>query len=140
MVCPLLTHPKRTKSKLDRISAHQQNRQRKIRGGVMVPLGMSSREIKTSGYGHPMVRLRSSSRVGSAHAKQHESGIMALYLDPETIALLRETLDDAWACLPPQQQAAMQKSTLAVRILKSAAQGERDRKRLRDAALMDLAA
>jgi hypothetical protein len=65
---------------------------------------------------------------------------MALYLDPETIALLRETLDDAWACLPPQQQATMQKSTLAVRILKSAAQGERDRKRLRDAAMMDLTA
>jgi hypothetical protein len=65
---------------------------------------------------------------------------MALYLDPETIALLRETLEDAWACLPPQRQATMQKSTLAVRILKSAAQGERDRKRLRDAALMDLAA
>jgi hypothetical protein len=34
----------------------------------------------------------------------------------------------------------MQKTTLAVRILKSAAQGERDRKRLRDAALIDLAA
>ena len=34
----------------------------------------------------------------------------------------------------------MQKSTLAVRILKSAARGERDRNRLRDAALIDLAA
>ena len=65
---------------------------------------------------------------------------MALYLDPETVALLRETLDDAWACLPSEQQATMQKSTLAVRILKSAAQGERDRNRLRDAALIDLAA
>lgn len=72
--------------------------------------------------------------------KQHESVIMALYLDPETVALLRETLDDAWACLPPEQQATMQKSTLAVRILKSAARGERDRNRLRDAALIDLAA
>jgi hypothetical protein len=65
---------------------------------------------------------------------------MALYLDSETITLLREALDDAWACLPPEQRARMQKTTLAVRILKSAAQGERDRKRLRDAALMDLAA
>ena len=65
---------------------------------------------------------------------------MALYLDPETIALLRETLDDAWARLAPEQQATMQKSALAVRILKFAAHGERDRKRLRDAALMDLAA
>jgi hypothetical protein len=34
----------------------------------------------------------------------------------------------------------MQKTALAERILKSAAQGERDRDRLRDAALMDLSA
>jgi hypothetical protein len=34
----------------------------------------------------------------------------------------------------------MQKTALAERILKSAARGERDRDRLRDAALMDLAA
>jgi hypothetical protein len=60
--------------------------------------------------------------------------------DPETVALLRETLDDAWASLRPEQQATMQKTALAERILKSAAHGERDRKRLRDAALMDLAA
>ena len=65
---------------------------------------------------------------------------MELYLDPETVALLRETLDDAWACLPPEQQATMQKGKLAARILKSAAQGERDCNRLLDAALMDLAA
>ena len=65
---------------------------------------------------------------------------MALYLDPETVALLREALDDAWACLPPEQQATKQKSALAVRILKSAARGERNRNRLRDAALVDLAA
>jgi len=65
---------------------------------------------------------------------------MELYLDPETVALLRETLDDAWACLPPEQQATMQKSKLAARILKSAAHGERDCNRLRDAALMDPAA
>jgi hypothetical protein len=60
--------------------------------------------------------------------------------DPETVALLREILDDAWACLAPEQQATMQKTALAERILKSAAQGERDRERLRDAALMDLVA
>jgi hypothetical protein len=59
--------------------------------------------------------------------------------DPETVTLLRETLDDAWAGLPPALQATMQKTALAERILKSAARGERDRKRLRDAAL-DLAA
>jgi len=49
-------------------------------------------------------------------------------------------LDSTWACLPPEQQATMQKGKLAARILKSAAQGERDCNRLRDAALMDLAA
>ncbi len=63
-----------------------------------------------------------------------------VHFDPETIAILKETLDDAWACLRPEQQATMQKTALAVRILKSAAQGERDRNRLRDAALIDLAA
>ena len=63
----------------------------------------------------------------------------AVYFDPETVALLRETLDDAWACLSPDLQATMQETALAERILKSAARGERDRKRLRAAAL-DLAA
>ena len=65
---------------------------------------------------------------------------ITLYLDPETVALLREALDDAWACLRSEQQATIQKSKMAISILKSAAQGERDRNRLRDAALMDLAA
>jgi hypothetical protein len=58
-----------------------------------------------------------------------------VYFDPETVALLRETLDDAWACLSPELQATMQKTALAERILKSAARGERDRKRLCAAAL-----
>jgi hypothetical protein len=49
-------------------------------------------------------------------------------------------LDDAWASLPPERQATMLKTTLAERMLKSAAQGERDRGRLLDAALTDLAA
>jgi len=62
-----------------------------------------------------------------------------VHFDPETVTLLRETLENAWACLPPELQATMQKTALAERILKSAARGERDRKRLRDAAL-DLAA
>lgn len=62
------------------------------------------------------------------------------YFDPETISLLKTALDDAWASLPPQQQARMLKTTLAERILKSAARGERDRGRLLDAALTDLAA
>ena len=48
----------------------------------------------------------------------------AVYFDPETVTLLRETLDDAWACLSPELQATMQKTALAERILKSAARGE----------------
>jgi hypothetical protein len=68
------------------------------------------------------------------------AGKAPMSFDPETVALLRETLEDAWASLRPEQQATMQKTMLAERILKSAAQGERDRQRLRDAALMDLAA
>ena len=66
-------------------------------------------------------------------------GREAMYFDPETVTLLRETLDAAWSCLSPELRATMQKTALAERILKSAARGERDRKRLRAAAL-DLAA
>lgn len=62
------------------------------------------------------------------------------YFDLETIALLRETLEDAWSSLRPEQRAATVKTTLAERILKSAAQGERDRDRLLDAALMEFSA
>lgn len=58
-----------------------------------------------------------------------------VYFDPETVAILRDTLDDAWGCLRPEQRAMTQKSALAERMLKSAARGERDRDRLRDAAL-----
>ena len=106
----------------------------------MMPFAMSSDEIKRQAIVTQQSACSHLHALGCAHAKQHESATMALYLDPETVALLSETLDDAWACLPPEQQATMQKSTLAVRILKSAAQGERDRNRLRDAALIDLAA
>jgi hypothetical protein len=60
--------------------------------------------------------------------------------DPETLIILRETLDGAWASLRPEQRTKMQKSMLAERILKCAAQGERRRRRLLDAALQDLAA
>ncbi len=58
----------------------------------------------------------------------------------KTVALLREVLDDGWTCLRPEQRASMDRSLLAERILKIAAQGGRDRKRLLDAALMDVAA
>ncbi|MGB6996049.1 MAG: hypothetical protein WBD96_00620 [Pseudolabrys sp.] len=56
-------------------------------------------------------------------------------LDPETIMALKEVLDDAWARLRPEQQANMLKTTLAERIFRYAALGERDRERLLDAAL-----
>jgi hypothetical protein len=61
-----------------------------------------------------------------------------VYFDLETVAFLREILDDAWACLPSKQKATLAKSTIADRILTSAAQGERDRGRLIDAALSNL--
>jgi hypothetical protein len=54
-----------------------------------------------------------------------------MYFDPYTVALLRTTLDRAWASLPPSQQAIMSRSILAERILKAAAQGDRDPDRLR---------
>jgi len=63
-----------------------------------------------------------------------------VYFDIDTVLLLRETLDDAWVCLRPEQRATMSKTLLAERILKSAAAGERDPERLRDAALTAVAA
>ena len=59
--------------------------------------------------------------------------------DLDTVALMRETLDEAWARLRPQERAVTPKSSLAVRILETAAQGERDPQRLLDAALSELA-
>jgi hypothetical protein len=62
------------------------------------------------------------------------------HFDAQTIALLRAALDEAWDRLAPKLQATMLKTTLAERILQSAAEGERNRERLREAALRDLAA
>ncbi len=59
----------------------------------------------------------------------------AANFDPETVSLLRATLDDAWASLRPEQQAVTSQTVLAESILKSAAKGERNRDRLRAAAL-----
>ena len=58
------------------------------------------------------------------------------YFDLETVALLRETLDDAWACLRPQERATTSRTQLAEGILALAAEGERNPDRLLDAALM----
>jgi hypothetical protein len=55
------------------------------------------------------------------------------------MSILRETLENAWAGLRPDQRLTMTRSLLAERILKAAADGERDRERLFDAAL-DIAA
>ncbi len=63
----------------------------------------------------------------------------AAHFDAETIALMKLALDEAWGRLPPKMQATVLKTTLAERILKSAAEGERSRERLLDAALRDLA-
>jgi hypothetical protein len=62
-----------------------------------------------------------------------------MYFDPHTVALLRTTLDRAWASLPLGQQAMTSRSILAERILRAAAQGERDPDRLRVLALTDRA-
>ncbi|HWN51854.1 MAG TPA: hypothetical protein VNO18_18915 [Xanthobacteraceae bacterium] len=59
--------------------------------------------------------------------------------DPETIALLRTVLDQAWVNLLPEQQSRTSKSDLAVRILLLAAQGERDPVRLRTRAVLEIA-
>ena len=37
----------------------------------------------------------------------------SVYFDLETVALLKEALDDAWACLRPEQQVPMHRATLA---------------------------
>lgn len=59
------------------------------------------------------------------------------YFDLETVGVLREVLDDAWALLRMEQRATMSRTIVAERILKAAADGERDPERLLEAALMD---
>ena len=68
-----------------------------------------------------------------------DSGKQA-YFDLETVALLRATLDEAWASVRIDKRATLSRSLLAERILKLAAEGERDPERLLNAALVDLAA
>ena len=63
-----------------------------------------------------------------------------VHFDIDTVLLLREALDDAWASLPPKQRETTSKTLLAERILKTAAEGERNPERLIDAALMAVAA
>ena len=56
-------------------------------------------------------------------------------LDLKTVRIVKEVLDDAWYSLSAEQQTMMSKTTLAERILVSAAKGERDRERLLAVAL-----
>jgi hypothetical protein len=62
------------------------------------------------------------------------------YFDPQTVSLLRAALADAWACLRPDQRASTSQAIMAEGILKSAAEGERNLQRLRDVALIAVAA
>jgi hypothetical protein len=58
------------------------------------------------------------------------------FFDPETIAILKGVLDDAWSLLPAGQT-NVTRSLLAERILKAARNGERDPTRLRARAIGD---
>jgi len=62
--------------------------------------------------------------------------VRSQYFDAETVAMLRATLNRAWASLPPSQRAVTSRSVLAEHILKAAAKGERDPDHLRECALM----
>lgn len=59
--------------------------------------------------------------------------------NPETLAVLKAVFKEACGLLPPNQRTHEARSTLAVRILKLAAKGERNPTRLRTYALMETA-
>ena len=61
-------------------------------------------------------------------------GERAPFFDPETVAILRSVLDDAWSRLPTGQT-KVTRSLLAERILKAARDGERDPALLRARAI-----
>lgn len=56
--------------------------------------------------------------------------------DAETLMILRNALDEAWAALPDNRKSGTQKSDMAQRILKQAANGVRDPVRLQASALV----
>jgi hypothetical protein len=58
--------------------------------------------------------------------------------EPEVILLMQAALEDAWARLPPAERSRTRKSDLAARILRAAANGERDPVRLRTYALLQV--
>jgi hypothetical protein len=63
----------------------------------------------------------------------YRMGISGNY-DPETLHLLQEVLDQVWDATPPERRAEVAKSEMAQRILRRAAEGERDPVKLRAAA------
>lgn len=91
---------------------------------------------------HLLAKLSSHDARKGAVAQQRAEGVMdskqPVSFDPETVSLLRETLDEAWRSLRPEQRATTSRTLLAEGILKLAAKGERNPKRLRDAALKPL--
>jgi hypothetical protein len=58
--------------------------------------------------------------------------------DLETLKLLREVLDEAWERLSPIQRARIQKSDIALHILRHALGGERDPAKLWSAAVTEV--
>jgi hypothetical protein len=56
---------------------------------------------------------------------------------PETIKLMKSALDQAATSLPDAKRTTAMKVTLASRILKAAAKGERDPIKLKNAALLE---
>lgn len=58
------------------------------------------------------------------------------FFDPETVAILRNVLDDAWSRLPAGRT-QVPRSLLAERILKAAWNGERDPVKLRARAITE---
>ena len=63
-------------------------------------------------------------------------GVAMTYYGPETLILLRNALDEAWAALPDGTKSKTPKSEMAQRIVRQAADGVRDRVRLRASALI----
>ncbi len=63
-------------------------------------------------------------------------GTRVAFFDPETVAMLRGVLNEAWSRLPAGQT-NVTRSLLAERILKAAKDGERDPVRLRAQAITD---
>jgi hypothetical protein len=58
--------------------------------------------------------------------------------DPETVALMKTALDEAWASLTEEQRARRTPNELASRVVRLAKQGERDPARLRTFAIAEV--